>query len=183
MSSTSFLDLQYNISKRKFLRKPSRMFSSSDRQSSGLPLFQPNMTEMRCVFDKFDRDKDGKISRAEYKAIIRALRQGGTERDVQKIFEVADLDGDGFIDFKEFMEVQKKGGGVKAIDVQRAFRTFDLDGDGKISVEEVFELMKRLGERCSFQDCQKMVRVVDSNKDGVIDMDEFMTMMTQNMKI
>ncbi|KAI3712249.1 hypothetical protein L1987_70800 [Smallanthus sonchifolius] len=182
MSKTSFLDMQYNISKRKFLHKPSRMFSGIERQPSGLPMFQPNMSEMRSVFDKFDRDKDGKISRSEYKAILRALRQGGTERDVQKIFEVADLDGDGFIDFKEFMELQRKGGGVKAIDVQSAFRTFDLDGDGKISVEEVYELMKRLRERCSMQDCQKMVRVVDSNKDGVIDMDEFMTMMTQNMK-
>nr|XP_043625525.1 calmodulin-like protein 30 [Erigeron canadensis] len=183
MSKTSFLDIQYNISKRKFLRKPTRMFSGSDRQHSGLPIFQPNVTEMRHVFDKFDRDKDGKISRSEYKAITRALRQGGTERDVQKIFEVADLDGDGFIDFKEFMEVQRKGGGVKAMEVQNAFRTFDLDGDGKISVEEVYELMKRLGERCSLQDCRKMVRAVDSNQDGVIDMDEFMTMMTQNIKI
>ncbi|KAL7598946.1 calmodulin-like protein 30 [Lactuca sativa] len=183
MSKTSFLDIQYNISRRKFLRKPSRMFSSSDRQSSGLPIFQPNVTEMRRVFDKFDRDKDGKISRGEYKAIIRALKQGSTDRDVQKIFEVADLDGDGFISFKEFMEVQKKGGGVKAVDVQSAFRTFDMDGDGKITVEEVFELMKRLGERCSLQDCRKMVRAVDSNQDGVIDMDEFMTMMTQNTNI
>ncbi|KAK9060358.1 hypothetical protein SSX86_021062 [Deinandra increscens subsp. villosa] len=182
MSKTSFLDMQYNISKRKFLRKPSRMFSGIDRQPSGLPMFQLNMSETRRVFDKFDRDKDGKISRGEYKAILRALRQEGTERDIQKIFEVADLDGDGFIDFKEFMEVQRKGGGVKAVDVQSAFRMFDLDGDGKITVEEVYELLKRLGERCSMQDCQKMVRVVDSNKDGVIDMDEFMTMMTQNMK-
>ncbi|KAK1414491.1 hypothetical protein QVD17_30237 [Tagetes erecta] len=178
----SFLDMQYNISKHKFLRKPTRMFSGMDRQSSGLPIFQQSTSEMRRVFDKFDRDKDGKISRDEYKAIIKALRQGSTERDVQKIFEVADLDGDGFIDFKEFMEVQRKGGGVKAVDVQSAFRMFDLDGDGKISVDEVYELMKRLGERCSLQDCQKMVRVVDSNKDGVIDMDEFMTMMTQNIK-
>lgn len=175
--------MQYNISKRKFLRKPSRMFSSIQRQPSKLPLFQPNMTEMRRVFDKFDRDKDGMISRSDYKAIVKALRQGGTEREIQKIFEVADLDGDGFIDFKEFMEVQMKGGGVKALDVQSAFREFDLDGDGKISVEEVYELMKRLGERCSLQDCRKMVRAVDSNEDGVIDMDEFMTMMTHGMNI
>ncbi|KVH93279.1 calmodulin-like protein 1 [Cynara cardunculus var. scolymus] len=183
MSKTSFLDIQYSISKRKFLRKPSRMFSGGDRQLSGIPMFQPDINETKRVFDKFDRDKDGKISRGEYKAIVKALRQEGAERDIQKIFEVADLDGDGFIDFKEFVEVQKKGGGVKAVDVQSAFRTFDLDGDGRISVEEVYELMRRLGERCSLQDCRKMVRAVDANEDGVIDMDEFMTMMTQNMKI
>lgn len=178
MSKTSFLDLQYNLSRRKFLRKPSRMFSSSDRQNSGLlSSFQPNLDELKRVFDKFDRNKDGKISQEEYKAILRALGKGSTNRDVQKIFEIADMDGDGFIDFKEFVEVQKKGGGVKTTDIQSAFRTFDLDGDGKISVNEVYELLNRLGERCSLKDCRKMVRAVDSSEDGVIDMDEFMNMM------
>ncbi|CAK9181242.1 unnamed protein product [Ilex paraguariensis] len=181
MSNLSFLDFQYNLSKMKFLRKPSWMFSSIDRQSSGLlPVFQPNMDEMKLVFAKFDSDKDGKLSKGEYKAILRALGKGSTTREVEKIFEVADLDGDGFIDFKEFLEVHKR---VTTMDIRSAFRIFDLDGDGKITVEEVFELLKRLGERCSLQDCRRMVKAVDANRDGSIDMDEFMTMMTQSMKL
>ncbi|XP_059647786.1 calmodulin-like protein 30 [Cornus florida] len=178
---SSFLDFQYNLSKRKFLRKPTRMFS---RQESGLlPVYQLDNEEIKRVFDKFDSNKDGKISKEEYTVILKALEKESTSREVDKIFEVADLDRDGFIDFKEFLVVQNKGGGVKKMDVQSAFRTFDSDGDGKISAEEVHELLRRLGEKCTLSDCRKMVSAVDANGDGVIDMDEFMTMMTRNMKL
>lgn len=187
MSTSTFLDMQYNLSKRKFLRKPSRMLSFGSRQNSGsLPVSEPNEDAMKQVFDKFDRDKDGKISQDDYKFITRALQKGstgGTTREVQKIFDIADLDGDGFIDLKEFKEVQKKGGGWKTKDIYNAFHIFDLDGDGKISAEEVFELLERLGERCSLQDCRKMVRAVDTNHDGAVDIDEFLTMMTQSTNL
>lgn len=183
MSSFSFLDFQYNLSKRKFLRKPSRMFSRDSQNSGGiLPIYLPNVEELKQVFNKFDTNKDGKISPEEYKAILKALGKGNLlTKEVQKIFEVADLDGDGFIDFNEFVEVHKKNGGVKTADLQRAFQAFDKDNDGKITVEEVYELLRNLGERCSLRDCHKMVRAVDANGDGVIDSDEFITMMTRTM--
>lgn len=182
MSRTSFLDFQYSISKRKFLRKPSHLLSFGDRQISGLNLaFQPNQKEMKQVFDKFDANKDGKISQEEYKAMLRALGKGNMIGEVPKIFEVVDLDGDGFIDFSEFMEIHKKEG-VKTMEIQNAFRTFDLNNDGKISAEEVLDVLRRLGERCSLEDCRRMVRAVDTDGDGLVNMDEFMTMMTRSMK-
>ena len=180
MSKMSFLDFQYSLSKRRS-PKPSRLVS---RQSSGLlPAYQPNLDEMKKVFNKFDSNKDGKISQQEYKAILKALGKESMLRDVPKIFEVADLDGDGFIDFKEFVEVQKKEGGVKTMDIQSAFRTFDLNEDGKISADEVLQVMRRLGERCGLEDCRRMVRAVDTDGDGAVDMDEFMTMMTHSMRL
>ncbi|PON69103.1 Parvalbumin [Parasponia andersonii] len=183
MSNISFLDFQYNISKRKLLQGPSRLFSSRDRQSSRLtPAFMPNPDEMKLVFDKFDSNKDGKISQQEYKAVLRALGKGNTAGEVTKIFQIVDLDGDGFINFKEFMEAHKKGGGIRTMDIQSAFRTFDANDDGKISPEDVLDVLRRLGERCSLDDCRRMVRAVDTDGDGVVDMDEFMTMMTNNMK-
>uniref|UniRef100_A0A5B7C0J6 Putative calmodulin-like protein 1 n=1 Tax=Davidia involucrata TaxID=16924 RepID=A0A5B7C0J6_DAVIN len=178
----SFLEFQYNISKRKFLRKPTLMFSR-DGQDSGLPVYQPNQNEIKQVFDKIDSNKDGKISPEDYEAILRALGEQRATREVVKIFELADLDRDGFINFEEFLEVHKRGGGVKRMDIQSAFRAIDLDGNGKISAEEVFELLRRLGEKCSLQDCQRMVRAVDTKGDGVIDMVEFMTMMNHTMKL
>ncbi|KAI3445991.1 hypothetical protein Pfo_002656 [Paulownia fortunei] len=182
MSSFSFLDIQYNLSKRKFLKNPSRMLSRDVQNSGILPISLPNIEELKQVFNKFDTNKDGKISPDEYKAILKGLGKVNlVTKEVQKIFEVADLDGDGFIDFSEFVEVHKKGGGVKTVDLHRAFQAFDKDKDGKISVREVYELLQKLGERCSLQDCQKMVRAVDSNGDGVIDSDEFMIMMTRTM--
>ncbi|KAB2635831.1 calmodulin-like protein 1 [Pyrus ussuriensis x Pyrus communis] len=182
MANANFLDFQYNLSKRKFLRKPSQMFSFRDRQNSGIaPTFEPNPNEMKKVFEKFDSNKDGKISQAEYKAILRALGKGNMIGEVPKIFKIVDLDGDDFISFKEFMEVHKKGG-IRTMDIQDAFRTFDLNGDGKISAEEVMEVLRRLGERCNLEDCRRMVRAVDTDGDGMVDLDEFMNMMTRSMR-
>lgn len=182
MPSFSFLDLQYNLSKKKFLKKPSRMFSRDRQASSFAPVYMPTTEELKQVFNKFDSNRDGKISPEEYQAILKALgKRNLVRKEVQKIFEVADLDGDGFIDYNEFVEMQKREGGVKTMDLQRAFQAFDKDNDGKITVEEVYELLRRLGERCSMQDCQKMVRAVDANGDGVIDSDEFINMMTRTM--
>ncbi|TKY59096.1 Calmodulin protein 1 [Spatholobus suberectus] len=148
MSSTSFLDFQYNLSKRKYLRKPSRLFSR-DRQNSGLNgvFLQPNVDEMKQVFDKFDSNKDGKISKQEYKATMKALGMGDSVHEVPNIFKVVDLDGDGFINFKEFMEAQNKGGGVRTMDIQSAFRAFDTNSDGKISAEEVKEMLREAGRK------------------------------------
>jgi calcium-binding protein CML len=194
MSRTSFLDFQYNLSKRKYLRKPSRLFSR-DRQNSGLSLlsnnrqnsgmkniFQPSLDEMKMVFDKFDSNKDGKISQQEYKATLKSLGMGNSVNEVPNIFRVVDLDGDGFINFDEFMEAQKKGGGVKSLDIQSSFRTFDKNGDGKISAEEIKEMLWKLEERCSLEDCRRMVRAVDTDGDGMVDMNEFVAMMTQSMR-
>ncbi|XP_065871912.1 calmodulin-like protein 30 [Euphorbia lathyris] len=182
MSNLSFLEFQYKLSRNRLLRKPSRLFSSRDRKNSASssPTFQPNLSEMRQVFNKFDTNRDGKISQQEYRATLRALGQDKTVGDVPKIFQVVDLDGDGFIDFKEFVEAQKKGG-IKTADIQSAFCAFDVNGDGKITAEELMDVLRRLGERCSLEDCRRMVRGVDSDGDGMVDMDEFVTMMTKTM--
>ncbi|KAL5714177.1 hypothetical protein ACHQM5_016172 [Ranunculus cassubicifolius] len=182
MSKLSLLSFRYNLS-RQVPSKPIR-WGSNERQWSGLsPAYLPNKEEMRRVFDKFDANKDGKISKEEYRSVLRSLGKPNLEVEVNQAFQVADTDGDGFIDFKEFMDVHEKGGGIKAIDIKNAFRSFDLDGNGRISAEELLEVFKRLGERSSLGACKKMVRAVDADGDGLIDMDEFMKMMTQTMKV
>lgn len=188
MSNVSFLELQYKLSKNKMLRKPSRMFSR-DRQSSGLSspgsggVSQPTINEMRRVFNRFDSDKDGKISQTEYKVVLRALGQERAIEDVPKIFKAVDLDGDGFIDFREFIEAHKKSGGIRSSEIRNAFWTFDLNGDGKISAEEVMAVLRKLGERCSLEDCERMVKAVDADGDELVNMEEFMRMMTQTINI
>jgi len=134
------------------------------------------------VFDKYDANGDGKITKEEYKLAIGALGQGISDHEATEAFSVMDADKDGFVDFKEFLEVHGSGGGIKSCDIEGAFRAYDLDGDGKISAEELWEVMKSLGEKCSLEDCKRMVRGVDADGDGSVNMDEFMNMMTRTMK-
>ncbi|KAK9112791.1 hypothetical protein Scep_020310 [Stephania cephalantha] len=180
MSKLSFLNFQYSFS-RRFRPKPARL-TSRDRQLSNLyPNYEPDMDEMKRVFDKIDKNRDGLISKDEYKFILNALGKKKVDLEVRKAFEAADLNNDGFIDFNEFMDLHQKG--INAFEIRRAFWSFDLNRDGKISADELCQVLQQLGERCSVEGCKKMVRAVDTDGDGFVDMNEFMRMMTQNLKV
>ncbi|GLW97493.1 EF-hand domain-containing protein [Microtetraspora sp. NBRC 16547] len=54
--------------------------------------------------------------------------------------------------------------------------TFDLvdsDDDGLISAEELVRLMEVLGERITVEGAQGVIAKVDTDGDGLIDIDEF----------
>lgn len=184
--SNSFLYFRYT-SFRKSMSKSRRSLNLSKvkQTPSATPLvhFHPKLEEMKRVFDKFDKNKDGKISKEEYKSMMGSGGGNTKSYGVDDAFQAADTNGDGFINFEEFMRVQNLEGGVNSTDIRSAFKAFDLDGDGKISAEELLQVQRMLGEKCSLERCKKMVRGVDANGDGLIDMDEFVTMMTRTMKL
>lgn len=187
MSKVSFLNFHYGFSKKASFKSPKSSISK-ERQNSGVSTSatttRPNVEEMRCVFQKFDTNKDGKISREEYMSALNVLGKGVEKAEIANSFHFIDTDKDGYIDFKEFLEmVNNTGDGVKKNDIKGAFQVFDLNGDKKISAEELREVLKRMGEKCSLDACRKMIKGVDADGDGLIDMDEFMTMMTGNIKL
>ncbi|XWS29856.1 hypothetical protein CRYUN_Cryun24cG0065900 [Craigia yunnanensis] len=163
MLKLSSMEFNYGALPRKLSRKPTQLSNTKERQRSNVSsrTYQPNVEEMKWMFDKFDTNKDGKISKEEYKSALK----------------------DGFIDYKEFIEMMNNmGERINANDIQSAFLVYDLDRNGKISAEELMEVLKKMGERCSLEACRKMIRGVDADGDGLIDMNEFMTMMTRTMK-
>ncbi|XP_028764065.1 probable calcium-binding protein CML18 [Neltuma alba] len=194
MSKMSFLKFQHGFSwkssssQRKSTPTINSTFkSSSTRQisnssSSGWSA-QPKSEELRWVFAKYDTNKDGKITLEEYKAALKATNKSIPNEEAEKSFQVMDSDGDGFIDFKEFLEMYSGGGKVKESELRSAFQVFDLDGDGKISAEELCRVLKRLGESSSMSACIQMVKGVDGDGDGYIDFDEFTRMMTSGKRL
>ncbi|KAK7406560.1 hypothetical protein VNO78_08187 [Psophocarpus tetragonolobus] len=185
MSNLSFLKFNYSFSwkpssSRKNVAKKNN-FISRQTSTEG-PNFQPKEEEMKWVFQKFDTNKDGKVSFAEYKAAAMALDRGIGEAEAAREFTAMDSDGDGFINFKEFVEMFNGEGSIKETEIRNAFQVFDLNGDGKISAEELSQVLKRLGESCSLGACKKMVKGVDGNGDGFIDLNEFTRMMMSGKK-
>ncbi|GBP39099.1 Putative calcium-binding protein CML23 [Eumeta japonica] len=63
----------------------------------------------RRIFDKYDRDKDGRISYTELKDIIESREYDHDLPDnvVDKIMKLADKDNSGYLDFAEFVEMMQ----------------------------------------------------------------------------
>ncbi|KAG6504755.1 hypothetical protein ZIOFF_037102 [Zingiber officinale] len=191
MSKLRVLDFQYNLD--KGLKVFKSLSALRDSKVSDLFVrYEPNEVELRKVFDKISSRKD-KIDEGDLERLVKMThtchlqsnekkKVCEAEEEAKRMLWAADLNKDGVVDFGEFMEVNRKGG-VRTSEIKSAFWMFDQDGDGRISAADIQKMMVRLGESCSLEDCKRMVRHVDKNQDGVVDMDEFMEMMTSTMKL
>lgn len=144
------------------------------------------MDEVQKVFNKFDTNGDGKISVSELRSVFKALGVdvGTSSEDLTNAVTEIDKDGDGAIGLEEFADFHRAaaagGGGGESNGgkaIGDAFEMYDQDSNGLISAQELHEVMKGLGERCSVQDCARMIGSVDVDGDGCVNFEEFKKMM------
>lgn len=139
--------------------------------------------EVERVFNRFDENHDGKISAAELGKVVRALGSPVSEQEVEVMIQEMDSDRDGFVDIKEFADFHTTstttatGGANIEEDLKDAFHMYDSNGDGKISTNELHLLLQKLGDKSTLQDCDRMIKMVDSDGDGFVNFQEFKKMM------
>ncbi|KAL5983903.1 hypothetical protein ACLOJK_018001 [Asimina triloba] len=138
--------------------------------------------DLRQVFDRYDTNRDGRISSSELQAMLRCLGSPGSDAEVAAMMQAADLDGDGFISVEEFLSVNTmETDSSKCIeDLRNAFTVFDKDKNGLISAEELHSVLRAMGEKTSLAECRSMIKGIDRNGDGAVSFDEFMQMMTRS---
>merc|ERR1712106_1088338 len=87
--------------------------------------------ELKEAFDAFDKDGSGAISAEELLEVMRAMGQNPTEDEVLNMMMEADLDGNGTIEFPEFLQLMrnKYGSDDMESDLREAFKIFDRDKD------------------------------------------------------
>ncbi|KAL2894559.1 putative calcium-binding protein CML25 [Bienertia sinuspersici] len=114
-----------------------------------------------------------------------SLGQQVTEEEVQTMIKEVDADGDGFIDFNEFIALNTKGIDSDEVlrNLKEAFSIYDADGNGNITAEELQIVMKSLGDDFSLGECKKMISGVDSDGDGTINFEEFKAMMMMGARL
>merc|ERR1712010_149139 len=121
-------------------------------------LSEEQMDEIREAFNLFDGDASGAIDARELKAAMRALGFEVKNEELKKMVSDVDNDGNGTIEFGEFLQMMtgKMGEKDSREDIEKVFKLFDeelqdminqadRDGDGEINIDEFYRIMKKKG--------------------------------------
>ncbi|XP_075507643.1 uncharacterized protein LOC142544485 [Primulina tabacum] len=131
------------------------------------------------VFKLFDKNGDGSITKEELGSVVSSLYQNLTEEELQDMIHEVDTDGNGTIEFPEFVDLMAKK--MKETDadddLREAFNLFDQDQNGYISADELQQVMLRFGEVLTDEEIVEMIREADLDGDGQVNYDEFVKMM------
>merc|ERR1712028_255422 len=115
-------------------------------------LTEEQLDEIREAFSLFDSDASGMIDIRELKAAMRALGFEVKNEELKKMVADVDNDGNGTIEFTEFLGMMTAKMGEKdsreTIDdeeLQDMINQADRDGDGEINIDEFYRIMKKKG--------------------------------------
>ncbi|XAR65439.1 Non-specific serine/threonine protein kinase [Bertholletia excelsa] len=133
---------------------------------------------IRDMFTLMDTDNDGKVTYEELRAGLRKVGSQLAEPEIKLLMDVADVDGNGVLDYGEFVAVtihlQRMENDAH---FRRAFTFFDKDGSGYIELDELREALEDESGETDADVLHEIMREVDTDKDGRISYDEFVAMM------
>jgi len=150
-------------------------------------LTDEQIEEFRDAFSSFDKDGNGYITTKELAAILRSLGLNPTEHELCSIINEVDFDGNGKIDFPEFVNMMVLQGDQmawKEKDLKEAFRTFDSDDKGFMHAAELKYVLMRMDDpTVSDEDIKEMLDDTGLNINRKITFKEFKSMAKPEIKI
>ncbi|EPY80856.1 Calcineurin subunit B type 2 [Camelus dromedarius] len=137
---------------------------------------QDEIKQLSKRFKKLDLDKSGTLSVEEFMSLPE-LQENPL---VQRVIDIFDTDGNGEVDFREFIlgTSQFSVRGEEEQKLRFAFNIYDMDKDGYISNGELFQVLKMMvGDNLEDWQLQQLVDktiiAVDKDGDGKISFQEF----------
>jgi len=158
------------------------MFASASSTIKKLSAQFRSVTDVKSAFKRIDINNDGQISRDELRTGMKL-----TNEDLDLVFAIGDLDGDGEINIGEFIRVMSPSAAAalsrfrnsfsQIEDVISAFRLMDLNCDGALTKEELINGMNSFGKQFTGEEVNSVFAMADINSDGEINYSEFVSMM------
>jgi len=138
--------------------------------------------ELKEAFDEFDKDGSGTITTKELLPVLRSIGQNPSEDEILSLVIEYDVNGDGTIDFDEFVEMMTKQN-LENVDqtaeIKEAFKMFDRDGNGYIDMKELRMVITRIGQPLTAEDADELMKDADLDGNGKLDYNEFARMITE----
>lgn len=164
-----------------------RQFNNQSRLKEAVQIFlasqivsNEELKEIRKNFQMMDKDGNGKITKDELLQEYRKVMEfSKAEQTVDRIILQLDQDGDGNIDYTEFLvscgkNLQK----ISQDNLLIAFNLFDTDCNGFITSDELKEVLEN-GQMTDEDVWKELLKEADTNNDGQIDLKEFITFMSK----
>ncbi|KAJ7521642.1 hypothetical protein O6H91_19G062400 [Diphasiastrum complanatum] len=133
---------------------------------------------MKDMFDMMDIDKSRSLTFEKLKAGLPKIGSQLPDSEVKLLMEAADVDGDGILDYDEFVTLMINLQRVDSDEhLRKAFDHFDKAGSGYLGV---YELRQALNDEIGPNDADvinDILHEVDTDKDGRISYEEFASMM------
>jgi EF-hand domain-containing protein 1 len=153
---------------------------------------QEKSASLRKMFRKFDEDKSQSISLAEFQRMLDYFGMSLSKQECVTIFRAFDSDGQGFIDYEEFMRAFSDADDEAAADAahvdtaaarmsseeERSYFARAESADRDMQLHAATDLLlarlaRSMKQAKSAQAVHENFRKFDSNKDHTIDRDEF----------
>ncbi|KAF0982471.1 hypothetical protein FDP41_011401 [Naegleria fowleri] len=138
-------------------------------------IYQPQIINhpLKPFFDAVDTDRSGKITWIE---LQKALTQPGgeftgrvfNERCARRLIKMFDKNGNGEIDFEEFVQLHQF-----LLQMKQGFEFVDKDKSGTLSFQEVSTALMQSGYRIGINVVQKMFNMVDVQRKGFLNFDGY----------
>ncbi|CAG9318850.1 unnamed protein product [Blepharisma stoltei] len=144
---------------------------------------QEDAQELKQSFHALDKNGDGKITKEELSEIYKmSLGQDEAVKEAERIMDEIDRDRNGYIDYSEFLQIcLQENRHLSKENLIQSFKVFDADSDGKISAEELKNVLET-DELAADHVWSDLIKEADTNGDGVIDLKEFISLMSKKLR-
>eukprot|EP00210_Caulerpa_lentillifera_P008598 g8202.t1 len=126
---------------------------------------------MKNLFQSIDTDSSGAITITELRDALSKWGHKMSAEQAEAVMETADVDGNGLIDYNEFVAATMHLSKLeKEALLRKAFAKFDKDGNGRITEDELKQVLDEFNLSDS---AQALLETADIDRDGTIDYQEF----------
>eukprot|EP00931_Biecheleriopsis_adriatica_P057885 TRINITY_DN34376_c0_g1_i1.p1 TRINITY_DN34376_c0_g1~~TRINITY_DN34376_c0_g1_i1.p1 ORF type:complete len:949 (-),score=200.78 TRINITY_DN34376_c0_g1_i1:14-2557(-) len=161
------------------------LFSKATLSCIAAQLDSTEMERLAKLFESFDTDGSGELSSTE---LVNGLRKLGVDDDeVMHVADAIDVNGNGQVEYSEFIAGIWQAQGQLAEDVlYHAFHIFDLNKDGSLSEYELQNLLRSEGPLSAMlpdgTTVEQVLADIDTSHDGVISFSEFKAYLEKEQK-